>query len=144
MMSQYAYSPDTGELIRSEIRADWMGATDVAPPDFDPATAGCFWRGDQWEIVNADLGPKLEDFQRAHDAHLNAAARTRRYDSIHTAALRAAYPGPWQAEGLAFAQWMDACNAAGYQLLAGVEAGTTPAPATVEDYLATLPELVLP
>ena len=143
-MPKYAYSPATGELIRTEAPAYWMGLTETVPPEFDPQAAGCFWRGDHWEIVPAETGPKLEDFQRAHDAHLNAAARARRYDSIHTAALRAAYPGPWQAEGLAFAQWMDACNVAGYQLLAGVEAGTTPAPATVEAYLATLPVLVLP
>lgn len=143
-MSIYAYSPDTGELIRTETPADWMGKTEVSPPEFNPATAGCFWRGDRWEVVLAELGPKLEDFQHAHDAHLNAAARARRYDSIHTAALRAAYPGPWQAEGLAFAQWMDACNVAGYTLLAEVEAGTRPAPATVDAYIAELPALVLP
>lgn len=143
-MIQYAYSPDTGEIIRTETPVDWMGTTMVAPPEFDPAAAGCFWRGDHWEIVPAETGPKLEDFQRAHDAHLNAAARARRYDSIHTAALRAAYPGPWHAEGLAFAQWMDACNVAGYALLAEVEAGIRPPPATVDVYIAELPDLVLP
>lgn len=50
-MTQYAYSPTTCEFIRTEAPADWMGRTDVAPPTFDPATAGCFWRGDHWEIV---------------------------------------------------------------------------------------------
>ena len=50
-MAQYAYSPDTGEIIRTETPADWMGTTSVAPPEFDPATAGCFWCGDHWEIV---------------------------------------------------------------------------------------------
>lgn len=138
------YSPHTGELIATENPSAWMGKTELEPPAFDPAVQGAFFRNGAWEIVDADLGPKLEDFQRAHDAHLNAAARTRRYDSIHTAALRAAYPGPWQAEGLAFAQWMDACNVAGYTLLAEVEAGTRPAPATVDAYIAELPELVLP
>lgn len=52
-MAQYAYSPDTGELIRTDNPAEWMGLTDVTPPSFDPATAGCFWRGDHWEIVQA-------------------------------------------------------------------------------------------
>lgn len=52
-MTQYAYSPDTGELIRTETPAEWMSLTDVAPPTFDPETAGCFWRCDHWEIVQA-------------------------------------------------------------------------------------------
>ena len=70
-------------------------------------------------------------------------AKARRYDSIHTAALRAGYPGPFHDEGVAFAQWMDQCNAAGYQIMAEIEAGTR-APLSVDDYLALLPELVLP
>ena len=52
-MTKYAYSPDTGELIRTDNPSDWMGIADVAPPAFDPATAGCFWRIDHWEIVVA-------------------------------------------------------------------------------------------
>lgn len=83
-------------------------------------------------------------FQAAHDAHLNSAARARRYDSIHTAALRAGYHGPYQAEGLAFAQWMDACNQTGYQILADVQSGTMAVPASTDAYLAMLPELALP
>lgn len=85
----------------------------------------------------------LDKYQAAHDAHLNAAAKARRYDSIHTAALRAGYPGPFHDEGVAFARWMDQCNAAGYQIMAEIEAGTM-APLSVDDYLALLPELVLP
>ena len=85
----------------------------------------------------------LDKYQAAHDAHLNAAAKSRRYDSIHTAALRAGYPGPFHDEGVAFAQGMDQCNAAGYQIMAEIEAGTM-APLSVDDYLALLPELVLP
>ena len=54
-MAQYAYSPDTGELIRTDNPADWMGTTSVTPPEFDPATAGCFWRGDHWEIVPGEV-----------------------------------------------------------------------------------------
>lgn len=50
-MTQYAYSPDTGELIRTDSPSDWMGLTDVPPPPFDPATAGCFWRNGDWVVV---------------------------------------------------------------------------------------------
>lgn len=85
----------------------------------------------------------LADYQSAHDAHLNTAAKSRKYDSIHTAALRAAYPGPWHDEGVAFATWMDACNVAGYAVLADVDAGNRPVP-TIAEYLSELPALALP
>lgn len=88
-------------------------------------------------------GRQFEKYQIAHDAHLNAVARARRYDSIHTAALRAGFAGPWQAEGVAFAQWMDACNAAGYQIMAEVESGTRSA-LSVAEYIDLLPILELP
>jgi len=52
-MTLYAYSPVTGELINTAVVADWMGTTDVPAPDFDPVTAGCFWRGDHWEVEQA-------------------------------------------------------------------------------------------
>ena len=85
----------------------------------------------------------LDKYQKAHDAHLNAAAKVRRYDSIHTAALRAGYPGPFHDEGVAFATWMDQCNAIGYQIMAEIESGNRVAP-TIDEYIAMLPELVLP
>lgn len=75
-MTQYAYSPDTGEIIRTETPADWMGTTSVAPPEFDPATAGCFWRGDHWEIVPGEVPsdpvPKVVSMRQARLALLGA------------------------------------------------------------------------
>lgn len=65
-MKKYAYSPDTGEIIRTETTAAWMGLTDVAPPEFDQATAGCFWRDDHWEIVQS-LPPAKSDPASAVD-----------------------------------------------------------------------------
>lgn len=47
----YFYSTDTGEIILTDNPAEWMGSTAVAPPTYDSATAGCFWRGTAWEIV---------------------------------------------------------------------------------------------
>ena len=85
----------------------------------------------------------LAKYQTAHDEHLNAAAKSRRYDSIHTAALRAGYPGPFHDEGVAFASWMDQCNAIGYQIMAEIESGQRVAP-TIDEYIAMLPELVFP
>ncbi len=60
---KYAYSPDTLEFIPIAEPADWMGTTDVAPPVYDRDTAGCFWRGTSWEIVQSELpdtkGPRI-------------------------------------------------------------------------------------
>lgn len=105
--------------------------------------AGCVQITDDEAEALLIVAPSLSDFQSAHDAHLNLAARARKYDSIHTASLRAAYPGPWHDEGVAFATWMDACNVAGYAVLADVEAGNRPVP-TIAEYLSELPALVLP
>lgn len=54
----FYYSPHTCEHIATKEPADWMGVTSVAPPVFDPATAGCFWRGIAWAIVVATPDPK--------------------------------------------------------------------------------------
>jgi len=54
-MSQYAYSPDTGELINTATPAAWMSTTPIAPPAYDPTTSGCFLRSGAWVIVAADL-----------------------------------------------------------------------------------------
>lgn len=60
---KYAYSPDTLEFIPVVEPADWMGTTDVAPPVYDRDTAGCFWRGTSWEIVQSappdTKGPRI-------------------------------------------------------------------------------------
>lgn len=77
------------------------------------------------------------------DAHIDAKARERGYDNRVTCALRAGYPGPFQAEGQAFAPWMDACYATGQQVLADVTAGARQLP-TVEAFLAELPPIVWP
>ena len=75
-MTKHAYSPDTGELIRTETPAEWMELTDVAPPEFDPVTAGCFWRGDHWEIVPGEVPsdpvPKVVTMRQARLALLGA------------------------------------------------------------------------
>lgn len=74
---------------------------------------------------------------------LDSAAQARGYDDIKSAALRAAYPGPYHAEGLAFATWMDAVYEKCYAVLAQFNAGEIDEPS--EDELAAmLPALSLP
>ena len=91
--------------------------------------------------------PTPEELLAAYTAELealyDAVARERRYDNRLTCALRAGYPGPFQAEGLAYAQWMDACNELGYQIMAEVLGGQRPLPA-VPEFLALLPSMEWP
>lgn len=87
---------------------------------------------------------RIEVFDAALVAHLDATARERRYDNRITCALRAGYPGPFQAEGIAFASWMDQCNALAYQLLAEVVAGTRPLPSSPQALIDMMPPMVWP
>lgn len=106
---------------------------------FAAAQAGEFGTVADFETPVATVA----DYIHALDAHLNAAARAKGYDDIHSAALRAGYPGPFHNEGLAFATWMDGCYAAGYQVLADFKAGVIAQP-SVSAFLAGLPDLSLP
>lgn len=76
--------------------------------------------------------------------HLDATAKSRRYDNRITCAVRAGYPGPFQAEGQAFALWMDTCNALAYQFLAEIHAGSRPMPSDPQQLIDELPDMVWP
>lgn len=52
-MTTYYFSPHTGEHIETATPADWMGRTATPPPEFNPVTSSCIWRGDHWEIEDA-------------------------------------------------------------------------------------------
>lgn len=82
-------------------------------------------------------------YDAALGVHFDSVAAQRNYNSRNTAALRAGYPGPFQAEGLAFAQWMDNCNMQALQTLADVRAQTRIAP-TIEEFIAELPSISWP
>lgn len=69
----------------------------------------------------------------------DATARQKNYDNRITCALRAGYPGPFHDEGVAFATWMDTCNALAYTMLAEVQSGVREMPTTVEAALSLLP-----
>ena len=84
------------------------------------------------------------DIVAAMDNLFNTTAQSKHYDNRITCALRAGYAGPFQAEGIAFATWMDGCNALAYSMLAEVQAGTRPMPANTDQALALLPPMVWP
>lgn len=145
------------------IEATWVDENDVAIKCQAYSNA-------QMDMLRADLGadaaqyedmiaeveatyvppapPSLEEqiavFDAALVAHLDATARQRRYDNRVTCALRAGYPGPFQAEGIAFASWMDQCNALAYQLLAEVVAGTRPMPESPQALIDLMPAMEWP
>lgn len=77
-------------------------------------------------------------------ALFDSTAQERHYDDRITCAVRAGYPGPFHAEGVAFATWMDAQNALAYSILAEVQAGTRAMPVSVDAALALLGPMVWP
>lgn len=79
----------------------------------------------------------------ALNTHLNSVAGERRYDSRFTCALRAGFPGPFQAEGLAFAAFMDECNMVGYTMMERAKAGEIQVP-TDAQLIAAMPAMVWP
>lgn len=85
----------------------------------------------------------IAELTAALEAHYDSKARERRYDNRLTCALRAGYVGPFQAEGIAFAQWMDNCNAYGYQVMADCLSGARPIPTTAE-LIGEIPLMVWP
>ncbi|MCZ4321456.1 hypothetical protein [Pseudomonas anguilliseptica] len=79
----------------------------------------------------------------ALNKHLDSVAGERRYDSRFTCSLRAGFPGPFQAEGLAFAAFMDECNMVGYTMMKRAKAGEIPIPTDAE-LIAAMPVMVWP
>lgn len=88
--------------------------------------------------------PTLSGFRLAIQAHIDAAAASRSYDSGVTCAsyLGSTVPA-WAAEAAAFVAWRDAVWAHAYLELAKVEAGTRETP-TIAGFLGELPEPAWP
>lgn len=85
----------------------------------------------------------IAQYESALDTHLDSVAKLHRYNDRFSFALRAGFAGPYQAEGVAFAQWMDTCNAQAFSLLQEALDGTAELP-IVEAFIAALPAFVLP
>lgn len=77
------------------------------------------------------------------DKHIDGVARSRGYDNRITCTMRAGYANPWQAEAIAFGQWMDACYVIGLGIANAVKAGTRAIP-TEAELIAELPPMVWP
>lgn len=77
------------------------------------------------------------------NSHMDSVAQERRYDNRFTCSLRAGYEGPFKAEGLAFAAWMDACNLIAYGVISEVNRGEATAP-TDSELIAMMPTIEWP
>ena len=75
------------------------------------------------------------------DLDKDAKAKEKNYDNRITCSLLAGYPGPFQVEGLAFAQWMDACNAYCYEVIQDIQEGSRAVP-SFEELSSEFPALV--
>lgn len=109
------------------------------------------YSGGEWSVfdqnqldkIEQSKMPKLEDYDAALTAHLDSVAQSKRYADRISCSVRAGYPGPFQAEGIAFATWMDTCNQIGYSILADFQSGNIPQP-TVQEVIDALPPMVWP
>ena len=117
-----------GLVEATEGGIGWSDADGVFTPPVVPAPT-------QEEIALA--------MERAIDAHIDSVAQAKGYDSRITATLRAGYSNPWQAEGIAFGQWMDSVYAYCQQVQVDALAGNRTIP-TIEELIAELPEMVWP
>lgn len=111
----------------------------------DTGGIGWAWDGAALTPPPAPTPPPLTlaDYDAALTAHLDAEAQTRRYADRVSCSVRAGYVGPFQAEGIAFAQWMDRQNQIAYQMLEDFMTGLIPQP-TVEEFIASLDVMVWP
>lgn len=93
-------------------------------------------------VLADPLPPTIEqiiaEYESSLDRHLDAVAKSCRYDNRFTFALRAGFPGPYHDEAVKFAGWMDACNVQAFALLESVVAGQAELP-TVEAFISALP-----
>ena len=150
------YSKSTGGFYTTEIHGDNIPSDAV---EITEAEHAALIEGQsQGKIIDADANgsPILQDpppptaeqiitqYTAAVQKHLDDFARTRGYDGIMSAATYATSTVPkFKAEGQYAVEARDATWAKCYEVLAAVEAGSSPMP-TLEELLAELPVLEWP
>lgn len=105
------------------------------------------WSGDTPVLVDPlpITGQALiKSIEGAIQSFMDSKASERGYDNIHSAALRASIPNsPFRAEGVAYAEWMDACWVKCYVLLNKAKIGEVTI-TQASDVISQLPALSLP
>jgi len=106
------------------------------------------WDGEAWAYSPPALSPQeiVEQFRVAIQAHVDATAQTRSYDSgTSLASYVASGNAQWAAEAAAFVAWRDAVWIYSYAELDKVTAVPPQrAVPTIEDFLAELPAIAWP
>jgi hypothetical protein len=141
------------ELIWSRPDGTWEGSVNQKPYHFEPNSD--FWAEAQ-EIAGSLSGPlpekpepepapvTLDDFRRAIQAHIDATAQERGYDSgVSCASYVNSTNQAWASEASAFVARRDNAWAYVYAELEKVQSGLREQP-TIEDILAELPPMIWP
>lgn len=111
----------------------------------EPEQSPAVWdqKAQAWQVADAPQ-PTQADYRQAIQAHLDAEAQTRSYDSAQSAASYASSTNTvWKAEAEAVIAWRDAVWVYAYAELAKVQAGERERP-SVEELIAELPDIVWP
>lgn len=94
----------------------------------------------------ADLPTPAELFSAIEQAihqHMDSVAQSKRYDNRDSCRLYAGYINPYQAEAIAYGQWVAACWGVSNTAQAAILAGTRTMPTPVEA-VSELPVMVWP
>lgn len=122
----FSWTPSGAIVGRNELTSEQNAALDAVIAAHDPQRL------------------QIDDYRRAIQAHVDAAAQARQYDSgITCASYLGSTNSGWAAEATIFVAWRDAVWTYAYTELANVQAGQRGAP-TVEAFLAELPPLIWP
>lgn len=141
-------------VVSAGQAAVWEDGDWVVRPDHRGET---WWDVDGHPIVVVEIGdpvaaglsatpppPAIADYRYAIQAHIDATARERNYDSgVTCASYVNSTNATWAAEATAFTAWRDAVWAYAYAELEKVVNEERPQP-TVEDFLAELPAFTWP
>jgi hypothetical protein len=117
-------------------------------------TGGPLGGGEAWRLWEADGSPEpepfvepasaIDDYRAAIQAHVDATARARNYDSGLTCASYVGSTNPaWAAEAAAFVPWRDAVWVYAFAELDKVQNGQRPQP-SIAEIIAELPAIVWP
>ena len=108
------------------------------------------WKPDPAKIITAEQkatdarSALLSSYKAAFDAHLDAVAQERQYDSRLTIVSYLGSTNPkWNAEAVAFIPWRDAALSYMFAQLAAVEAGEIEPP-TIEAFIAGIAPIEWP
>jgi hypothetical protein len=96
-------------------------------------------------IIDQEKAAKVAQhkYDSAMMERFDSVAKSMGYQGWETCCLRAHRPGPFEKEGTAFYDWMEACNVKGYEILEAVSSGRRAQP-TVAEFLGELPEFKRP